>query len=433
LIFRATFLNGEMPNRNQLYWRGAVLDKSSGLNWDRSKSESRRGDSSFTVQNPDLEIYQEPGSERFLFSLENTQFIGFPSAGNRISMREGRTYELNEPLQTRERYLIQRSDKVLAQKENLDQYLEVSEEPSTEVQNLLKKFNNKSAGEAILGLRGYFQKEGFHYSLKPPPVAKLDDFLFKTKIGFCEHFAGATATLLRYLKIPARVVVGFQGGTKSFFDNFISVRGHDAHAWVEYYDRQSSRWRRLDPTAEVEPLRVTEGSDSYFQDGRSLMPSWMPGGWVRPYLRSRAFIDEVEANWTGFLLHFDLARQKELLAKFGMEETLFRALAVFLILSAGLILAVLYFFEAQRREPLTEDEKIYRQLIAVLRKWKIEKLPQEGPLTLLTKVQMIRPDRAAEVESILQPLILSRFGQEVLTEKTLVFLRQRLKWLRRFK
>ena len=39
-----------------------------------------------------------------------------------------------------------------------------------------------------------------------------DDFLFRKKKGFCEHFAGSFALLMRYADIPVRVVIGYQGG-----------------------------------------------------------------------------------------------------------------------------------------------------------------------------------------------------------------------------
>src|SRR5262249_44531037 len=152
--------------------------------------------------------------------------------------------------------------------------------------------------------------------------------------------------------------------------------------------------------AEVEPLRLAQGSETYLESGRELMPRWMPAGWLRSFLRTRAFMDEVEANWTGFLLRFDLARQKELLSKLGVEGVLFRALAVFLLLSLALILSVLYFLEAQRREPLSADEKIYRQLLEILKKWQIQKTPQEGPATLMSKVRSFHPALAVQVEPI---------------------------------
>lgn len=435
LVFRATFLEGYIPARSQLYWRGAVLDKSSGMNWERSNSEVHKFQPAIAPQKPDIEVYLEPGNEKFLFSLENTRNLAFPneSTANRISPRDGSTYELAEPLQTRERYYIEQSDTNIPESQDPEHFLSVQEKPSQELQKFLIKYDGKPANQTVRELLTHFRSDGFKYSLKPPLSANMDEFLFKNKVGFCEHFAGSMATILRDLKIPARVVVGFQGGTPSFFQNYISVRGHDAHAWVEYFDKSTARWRRVDPTAEVEPERVSMGGELYYVEGRTPMPAWIPGGWLRGYLRGRAFVDEVEAAWTGFLLRFDSARQKELLTKLGMEEVMFRALAVFLLLSIGLILAVLYFLEAQRREPLSVDEQIYRRLLVMLKKWRIDKSPNEGPWTLMLKIRSLHPRLAQEVEPILGPLIHARFGRAQMSQQLAALLWQRLGKLRKFR
>jgi transglutaminase-like putative cysteine protease len=40
----------------------------------------------------------------------------------------------------------------------------------------------------------------------------MDDFLFRTRRGFCEHYAYAFVLMMRAADIPARVVAGYQGG-----------------------------------------------------------------------------------------------------------------------------------------------------------------------------------------------------------------------------
>src|SRR5690606_37195819 len=54
----------------------------------------------------------------------------------------------------------------------------------------------------------------FTYSLTPPPLGRdsVDDFLFNTREGYCEHFASAFAVMMRSAGVPARVVTGYQGG-----------------------------------------------------------------------------------------------------------------------------------------------------------------------------------------------------------------------------
>ena len=78
---------------------------------------------------------------------------------------------------------------------------------------------------------------GFVYDQHPPKtpvgVAPLDDFVARTKRGYCQHFAGSMALMLRYLGIPSRVAVGFASGRYRHGEWFVSDR--DAHMWVEVW------------------------------------------------------------------------------------------------------------------------------------------------------------------------------------------------------
>jgi transglutaminase-like putative cysteine protease len=109
----------------------------------------------------------------------------------------------------------------------------------------------------ILAVNGYLQR-GFTYSERPTPPAAgrapLDAFLFDTKEGYCQHFAGAMALLLRMGGVPARVATGFSpGGFSKRRDAWI-VRDTDAHAWVEaWFDDLG--WVTFDPTPDATPAR----------------------------------------------------------------------------------------------------------------------------------------------------------------------------------
>jgi transglutaminase-like putative cysteine protease len=111
--------------------------------------------------------------------------------------------------------------------------------------------------EYILAVNAYLQT-GFSYSERPEPPAPgrapLDAFLFDTKEGYCQHFAGAMALLLRMGGVPARVATGFSpGGFSKRRDAWI-VRDTDAHAWVEaWFDELG--WVTYDPTPDLTPAR----------------------------------------------------------------------------------------------------------------------------------------------------------------------------------
>jgi protein-glutamine gamma-glutamyltransferase len=119
--------------------------------------------------------------------------------------------------------------------------------------------------EAVLALESWFrQRGGFVYEEQPPRVgeAPLVAFATRTKAGYCQHFAGAMAVMLRMLGVPARVAVGFTSGTRD--DGKWVVADRDAHAWVEVWF-SGQGWVTFDPT----PGRGTFGGIySFASDSR---------------------------------------------------------------------------------------------------------------------------------------------------------------------
>jgi transglutaminase-like putative cysteine protease len=105
---------------------------------------------------------------------------------------------------------------------------------------------------AAVALERWFRfAGGFVYSQqpKPPPpgIAPLEWFVTRSKSGYCQHFAGAMALMLRYLGIPSRVAVGFGGGRYDRNDHEWIVSDRDAHMWVEVWFNGWG-WLPFDPT-----------------------------------------------------------------------------------------------------------------------------------------------------------------------------------------
>ena len=102
--------------------------------------------------------------------------------------------------------------------------------------------------EIALRVEQYLRSH-YRYSLTPPRTGYLSpfaDFLFNTKTGYCQHFAGAMAALLRFNDVPARLAVGFATGRKVSDDTYV-VSSRDAHTWVEVYF-PGLGWIPFDPT-----------------------------------------------------------------------------------------------------------------------------------------------------------------------------------------
>ena len=102
---------------------------------------------------------------------------------------------------------------------------------------------------AVLALESWFrQSGGFRYEERPAPATDLPPlvhFVTATKAGYCQHYAGAMAVMLRLLGIPSRVAVGFTSGT--YEDGVWKVTDHNAHAWVEVWFPEYG-WVAFDPT-----------------------------------------------------------------------------------------------------------------------------------------------------------------------------------------
>jgi transglutaminase-like putative cysteine protease len=118
--------------------------------------------------------------------------------------------------------------------------------------------NARTPYAAAAALVSWFRTSGgFVYTDQPPSsgaTAPLVDFVTRTRAGYCQHFAGAMALMLRYLGVPARVAVGFSSGTYDAKHGMWRVTDHDAHAWVEAWFRGYG-WLPFDPTPAARPGR----------------------------------------------------------------------------------------------------------------------------------------------------------------------------------
>ena len=164
----------------------------------------------------------------------------------------------------------------------------------------------------------WFHKEPFVYTLSPGPLLDrdpVDGFLFDTRRGFCEHYAGAFTVLLRAAGIPARVVTGYQGGEMNPDGDYMIVRQSDAHAWAEAL--LDGQWQRFDPTAAVAPSRIERGLGAALPEGERV-PYFarLEMTWIKS-LRLRW--DAVNYQWQRGVVGFNIERQRDLLRDFGFE------------------------------------------------------------------------------------------------------------------
>jgi len=112
--------------------------------------------------------------------------------------------------------------------------------------------------EFVRAVDTFLSDPSFRYAERPaqppPGVAPLEFFINESHEGYCQHYAGAMALMLRMAGIPARVATGFSPGGYSDRKDAWIVRDTDAHAWVEVWFDDFG-WVTFDPTPEATPAR----------------------------------------------------------------------------------------------------------------------------------------------------------------------------------
>lgn len=149
-----------------------------------------------------------------------------------------------------------------------------------------------------------YLRANYRYSLKPDGITGSGDpiisWLKNGRSGHCELYAGSFVLLAREAGYPARMAVGFVGGSWNAVEDFFVVRNSDAHAWAEIYDVDTDEWLRVDPTPGESPAdpEVALPVDFRFETG---MFAW---------------VDSVRMQWYRRVISFDQRDQTALATSF---------------------------------------------------------------------------------------------------------------------
>lgn len=391
--FRAKFLNGKTPSYFELYWRGAVLSQTEGLIWKRVKPPGKDEEEFSKAIKYSYELTYDQFMNSPLFLLEDTKSFQRQSKGHLLS-RGGRTYKFfpysNQKITfTGQTAKIKKSKLSPQLRKHYLQLPPLERRPKFTKWVSDLKFQKKSLRRFSKTFSKAIKDEGFAYTLAPGLLgdqSPIDEFFFRAKQGFCEHYAGAFALYLRLLGVPSRVVVGFHGGDYNPLGQYYVVRGMDAHAWVEAWDEKRG-WTRFDPTSYVAPDRIRYGSAAYFVDQEETQ-----GVSLDVYLEGRS-----NEFWQGLLfavdmlyyeanrkfVGFDLDRQKRIFSFLGDEGKRWPWKLLFLCFGVASLLILPLFWRIKRS--LNHPNSLwrnYRRLLKKLKKSGFEIDPWQGPLTI---------------------------------------------------
>lgn len=393
VAFRAQIVESSLKQTSELYWRGSVLNISHGLSWKPGRRALRireKSDVSEDLKNFfSYQVALEPSAQTFLFVLDGTQRVQMDN--NTVLAFEQSVFRALRPISKTTAYRAiwdaSETTNSLATDEDLKipplkgkvfEWVEKVKNRQLSVQNRLKEVQN------------LFSKGDFIYTLKPGTYGEngLEELLFKRKKGFCEHFAGSYATLVRALGIPARVVLGYQGGRYNPLGDFWKVSQKDAHAWAEVFI--DGVWQRVDPTGWVAPLRLTIGAEEFFslseedQVAFAKNINWRNSG--DDFSLWKAFThwaEDLNYQWTYFLIEFDSNSQESFWQKIANNKN--NTIGFIVIVVGALVLVNIRKF--RHKERLPDEFVLIRAVDGWGSKQGFPRDPSEPPLQYMMRLK----------------------------------------------
>ena len=255
--------------------------------------------------------------------------------------------------------------------------------------------------------------EEFYYTLEPPALGRdpVDQFLFDTRRGFCEHYASAFAVMMRAAGIPARIVLGYQGGELNPMGNYLIVRQSDAHAWTEIW-LENVGWRRVDPTAAVAPERIDSGLTGAMFDG--IGEAWGLSAPSELLHQLGLTIDALNAKWNEWILGYGPENQNRFMEWLGMDDPDWQKMMFTLIgVVTGLVVLISMLLMLRYRPPPRDRAAIlYRKFV---KKAGLEPRVGETPARFAARAAGTSSIPAGTIDMITSLYLDARYGPDAVS------------------
>ena len=413
VAFRVKF-DGEIPAQSEMYWRGLVFSMLQEGAWRSLRyydvpAAERRPQEVLTSGDPlNYSIIMEPTQQNWLYSLRYAQ-------AERLGVMAAADFHLFllVPLEDKYRYNVSSWPEALLETELSDwrrkTELRLPAQDNPQTRQLAQELRRgvASDGDFVKAVLNKFNTEPYVYTLQPdalPGEHPMDQFLFRTRRGFCEHYAYAFVVMMRAGGVPARVVAGYQGGEVNPVNKTVIVHQFDAHAWAEVW-LAGQGWVRVDPTAAVSPERIEWGleqalaGEGSFLENLPLSPlRYRSIAWVN-LLRLR--YDALTYRWQTWVASFNSDQQFQLLQDvFGDISA--RKFAAVLLGSWALVLIPVAISLLRKRDthqlsPIDKQYLIFCHRLAAVG---IDREPGETPHQLSNRARQAMPALASPVDRI---------------------------------
>ncbi len=405
LAFRVQF-DGDIPENSKLYWRAMVHERFDGKQWkvDRFRKAPQNV---YRVAPPlpqlkdnhiiSYQVILEPTYQDWVFSLDtpikHSSNLRYHH-DRRLSSKTPVSHKLQYEVTSATRHQHQGDLFELERQINLLQ--PKSQNPKTQAFAQKLRARSRDDIDYINKVMSYFIDNTFVYTLEPPlmPVNPIDTFLFEAKEGFCAHYAGAFAALMRAAGIPARVVSGYQGGERAIGDTYLSVYQYEAHAWNEIW-LEDRGWVLIDPTATVSPERIALGLQAAMKNDDSFLSGEFDLvkfkhlaalNWLRNQLNN------IDFYWSSWVLNFDNKKQSKLFENvWGKQSTAMYGLFAGLALSGFLLF--IYFLSRGKlfSEPHSAFYRSHQALNTLALRYGFERPFSTPPLSFIEQFIQYQP------------------------------------------
>ncbi|MBL8398895.1 MAG: DUF3488 domain-containing transglutaminase family protein [Candidatus Accumulibacter sp.] len=428
IAFRSHFAD-DRPQQADLYWRGPVFDSFDGQTW---RAHARP--STVTDQPPQIESYGKTYAYSTLLEAHNQRWLlalDLPTVLP-VASRLMPTLEVlaTDPVRLRNRFSFVSTTNFRVNRVEtpaiLDESLVLPPTVNPRTRALAAEWRSRSPGKIVEAALALFRQENFRYTLQPPLLGGdgIDQFLFDTRQGFCEHYASAFVFLMRAAGVPSRVVAGYQGGEINPVDGYLTVRQSDAHAWAEVWI-EGQGWLRIDPTAAVAPSRVEQGIVAALPAAEPLpVLVRIDTDWLRDW-RNRW--EAANSTWNLWVLGYNPQRQREVLSRLGWPDADWRAMSGALAVLCVVVLGVVAWLTRPATQRPDPAQRAWRRFCNELQRRGVRRSEWEGPLAFAERVAGEQPALATVTREAAGYYATLRYGRQVDDElRRLQQCRQRL-------
>jgi len=419
IAFRIKFRETPPPIE-KTYWRALILRDYNGTTWKpgaipKDPQHELTDKSRFKVYTQIL----EPSGEKFVPVLD----IPVAQPG-KTEMQPGfilrSEKDIKEKVKYRQRSAVSYRIPKIGDEQN-NRLLEITPRKNPETNQLCEQFAEKSPNkkQVIDKILTYFSSRDFSYTLEPEKLSKtapIDDFLFNTREGFCEHYAQAAAWMLRCAGIPSRVVLGYHGGKRNPLGDYLIVRSSNAHAWVEAWIDDRG-WIRVDPTRVVAPQRIEYGTipDQVSGSASGSSNITVLNQLINTWSQIRLLWDSLNYQWYNWIVDYTSSKQIDLFSKLIPDKSIKKTLLYVFFFSLGSLLLFLicltYIWIRPREEIKDEPLAIYRKFLKKLNKMGLEIYQSEGPRDLEKRSSERFPYLQEQIRDITKMYIQTRYAE----------------------